>query len=191
MWSTPSITRTPSFPPATSSSATSTTLCILNSLIDVVEKINDLPIKIVNGTPVLIRDIGTAADSAAVQTSIVRVNGREATYIPITRQEGANTLEVTDGIRAKLHKLTEIPAGTTVKFLYDQSLYIRQSIANLQKEGLLGAGLAGLMIFIFLASVKAALVVGLAIPLSLTAALVALYLTGQSVNIMTLGGWRW
>ncbi|MBX3122460.1 MAG: efflux RND transporter permease subunit [Nitrospira sp.] len=159
-----------------------------NSLVDVVDKINDLPIKIVNGTPVLIRDIGTAADSAAVQTSIVRVNGREATYIPITRQEGANTLEVTDGIRAKLSKLTEIPAGTAVKFLYDQSLYIRQSIANLQKEGLLGAGLAGLMIFIFLASVKAALVVGLAIPLSLTVALVALYLTGQSVNIMTLGG---
>ena len=62
-----------------------------NSLVDVVDKINDLPIKIVNGTPVLIRDIGTAADSAAVQTSIVRVNGREATYIPITRQEGANT----------------------------------------------------------------------------------------------------
>lgn len=159
-----------------------------NSLVDVVDKINDLPVKIVNGTPVLIRDIGTAADSAAVQTSIVRVNGREATYIPITRQEGANTLEVTDGIRAKLSKLTEIPAGTAVKFLYDQSLYIRQSIANLQKEGLLGAGLAGLMIFIFLASVKAALVVGLAIPLSLTVALVALYLTGQSVNIMTLGG---
>ena len=70
-----------------------------NSLIDVVDKINDIPIKIVNGTPVLVRDIGTAADAAAIQTSIVRVNGREATYIPITRQEGANTLEVTDGIR--------------------------------------------------------------------------------------------
>ncbi len=159
-----------------------------NSLIDAVEKINDIPIKVVNGTPILVRDIGTAADSAAIQTSIVRVNGREATYIPITRQEGANTLEVTDGIRAKLPSLTEIPAGTTVKFLYDQSLYIRQAIANLQKEGLLGAGLAGLMIFLFLRSVKAALVVALAIPLSLTAALVALYLTGQSVNIMTLGG---
>jgi len=159
-----------------------------NSLIDAVDKINDIPIKVVNGTPILVRDIGTAADSAAIQTSIVRVNGREATYIPITRQEGANTLEVTDGIRAKLPTLTEIPAGTTVKFLYDQSLYIRQAIANLQKEGLLGAGLAGLMIFLFLRSIKAALVVGLAIPLSLTAALVALYLTGQSVNIMTLGG---
>ncbi|SPP66755.1 efflux RND transporter permease subunit [Nitrospira lenta] len=159
-----------------------------NSLIDAVDKINDIPIKVVNGTPILVRDIGTAADSAAIQTSIVRVNGREATYIPITRQEGANTLEVTDGIRAKLPKLTEIPAGTTVKFLYDQSLYIRQAIANLQKEGLLGAGLAGLMIFLFLRSIKAALVVALAIPLSLTAALVALYLTGQSVNIMTLGG---
>ena len=159
-----------------------------NSLIDVVDKINDIPIKVVNGTPILVRDIGTAADSAAIQTSIVRVNGREATYIPITRQEGANTLEVTDGIRAKLPKLTEIPANTTVKFLYDQSLYIRQAITNLQKEGLLGAGLAGLMIFLFLRSIKAALVVALAIPLSLTAALVALYLTGQSVNIMTLGG---
>jgi multidrug efflux pump subunit AcrB len=159
-----------------------------NSLIDVVDRINDIPVKIVNGTPIFVRDIGTAADSAAIQTSIVRVNGREATYIPITRQEGANTLEVTNGIRTKLPKLTEIPAGTTVKFIYDQSLYIRQAIANLQKEGLLGAALAGLMIFLFLRSMKAALVVGLAIPLSLTAALVALYLTGQSVNIMTLGG---
>jgi multidrug efflux pump subunit AcrB len=153
-----------------------------------VDKINDMPIKVVNGTPILVRDIGTAADSSAIQTSIVRVNGREATYLPITRQEGANTLEVTDGVRAKLPKLTEIPAGTTVKFIYDQSLYIRQAIANLQKEGLFGAGLAGLMIFLFLRSLKAALVVGLAIPLSLTAALVALFLSGQSVNIMTLGG---
>ena len=159
-----------------------------NSLIDVVDKINDIPIKIVNGTPVFIRDIGTAADSAAIQTSVVRVNGRESTYIPITRQEGANTLEVADGIKGRLAHLTEIPAGTAVKYIYDQSLYIRQAIANLQKEGLLGAGLAGLMIFLFLRSVKAALVVGLAIPLSLTAALVALYLNGQTINIMTLGG---
>jgi multidrug efflux pump subunit AcrB len=159
-----------------------------NSLIEAVEKINEIPIKVVNGTPVFVRDIGTAADSAAIQTSIVRVNGRESTYIPITRQEGANTLEVADGIKERLSHLTEIPAGTAVKYIYDQSLYIRQAIANLQKEGLLGAFLAGLMIFLFLRSVKAALVVGLAIPLSLTAALVALYLTGQTVNIMTLGG---
>ncbi len=159
-----------------------------NSLVDVVDKLNDIPIKVVNGTPVFVRDIGTAADSSAIQTSIVRVNGREATYLPITRQEGANTLEVTDGIRAKLKKLTDIPADASVKFIYDQSLYIRQAIANLQTEGLLGAALAGLMIFLFLRSIKAALVVGLAIPLSLTSALVALYLTGQTVNIMTLGG---
>ncbi|HSE59334.1 MAG TPA: efflux RND transporter permease subunit [Nitrospiraceae bacterium] len=159
-----------------------------NSLIDLVDKINDVPIKVVNGTPVFVRDIGWAADSAAIQTSVVRVNGRESTYIPITRQEGANTLEVADGIKARLAHLTEIPAGTAVKFIYDQSVYIRQAIANLQKEGLLGAFLAGLMIFLFLRSVKAALVVGLAIPLSLTTALVALYLTEQTVNIMTLGG---
>ena len=116
------------------------------------------------------------------------VNGGNGLLLVIEKFPGANTLEVTDGIRAKLSKLTEIPANTSVKFIYDQSLYIRQAIANLQKEGLLGAGLAGLMIFLFLRSIKAALVVGLAIPLSLTAALVALYLSGQSVNIMTLGG---
>lgn len=159
-----------------------------NSLISVVDQINDIPIKVVNGSPILVRDIGTAADSAAVQTSIVRVNGRESVYIPVTRQEGANTVNVADGVRDRIPKLTEIPAGASVKFIYDQSLYIREAISNLQKEGLLGAVLAGLMIFIFLRSVKAALVVSLAIPLSLTAALVLLYLSGQSVNIMTLGG---
>jgi multidrug efflux pump subunit AcrB len=159
-----------------------------NTLIEVVDQINDIPIKVVNGVPVFIRDIGTVADSAAIQTSIVRVNGRESVYIPITKQEGANTLAVADGVRDRIPRLTEIPAGASVKFLYDQSLYIRQAVANLQKEGLLGAGLAGLMIYLFLRSLKAALVVGLAIPLSLTSAMVALYLTGQSVNIMTLGG---
>src|SRR5581483_8416933 len=159
-----------------------------NSLMTVVDQINDIPIKVVNGTPVFVRDIGTAADSAAIQTSIVRVNGREAAYIPVTKQQGANTLAVADGVRARLPNLTEIPANTSVKFVYDQSLYIRQAISNLQKEGVLGAMLAGLMIFVFLRSTKAALVVGLAIPLSLTAALVLLYLTDQSVNIMTLGG---
>jgi multidrug efflux pump subunit AcrB len=159
-----------------------------NTLIGIVEQINHVPIKVVNGVPVFIRDIGTVADSAAIQTSIVRVNGRESVYIPVTKQEGANTLAVADGVRERIPKLTEIPAGASVKFLYDQSLYIRQAVANLQKEGLLGAALAGLMIYVFLRSLKAALVVGLAIPLSLTSAMVALYLTGQSVNIMTLGG---
>jgi multidrug efflux pump subunit AcrB len=159
-----------------------------NTLIEIVDQINNVPIKLVNGVPVFIRDIGTVADSAAIQTSIVRVNGRESVYIPVTKQEGANTLAVADGVRERIPKLTEIPAGASVKFLYDQSLYIRQAVANLQKEGLLGAGLAGLMIYLFLRSLKAALVVGLAIPLSLTTAMVALYLTGQSVNIMTLGG---
>jgi multidrug efflux pump subunit AcrB len=159
-----------------------------NSLIGIVDRINDVPIKVVNGTPVFIRDIGTASDSAAIQTSIVRVNGRESVYIPVTKQEGANTLAVADGVRERIPALTEIPAGASVKFIYDQSLYIRQAIKNLQKEGLLGAGLAGLMVYLFLHSFRAALVVGLAIPLSLTSALVLLYLTGQSVNIMTLGG---
>ena len=158
-----------------------------NSLIDVIEKINDIPIKIVNGTPIFVRDIGTASDSAAVQTSIVRVNGREATYIPITRQEGANSLEVTNRIRAKLPKLTESPADAR-----SNSSMINRSISGrplpICRGRAAGGCVAGLMIFLFISSIKAALVVGLAIPLSLTSALVALYLTGKNVNIMTLGG---
>ena len=160
-----------------------------NSLIDLVEKINDIPIKVVNGTPVLVRDIGTAADSAAIQTSIVRVNGREATYIAhhqagrrqhtgSDRRGSSQTAGTYGNPRRRDGQVSSTTNPSTSA----------KPLRNLQKEGLLGAGLAGLMIFLFLRSIKAALVVGLAIPLSLTTALVALYLTGQTVNIMTLGG---
>lgn len=76
------------------------------------------------------------------------MNGREFIYIPVTKQEGANMLDVTDGMRERILKLTEIAAGSTVRFVFDQSQYIREVIHNLQKEGLLGAALAGFMIYI-------------------------------------------
>lgn len=159
-----------------------------NSLVETISDLNALPIKIINGVPVFLRDTAIAQDSTAVQVNVVRVNGRRAVYIPILKQAGANTIAVIDGIKAALPNMTGIPADIETKLIFDQSLYIRQAITSLQHEGLLGGGLACLMILLFLGQMRAMLVIALAIPLSITAAFTLLFFSGQSINIMTLGG---
>src|SRR6266849_1957296 len=159
-----------------------------NSIVSLVKEMNDFPIKVVNGVPVYLKDVGTAADSTAVQVNVVRVNGRRSVYVPILKQAGANTLAVIDGVREALPKLKGIPADLEIKLLFDQSLYIRQSIGTVQKELLLGGGLACLMILVFLGSVRSMLIIALAIPISIATAFVLLYFTGHTINIMTLGG---
>jgi multidrug efflux pump subunit AcrB len=159
-----------------------------NSMIKVVDQMNDIPIKMVNGVPLFLRDVGKAVDSTMIQTNVVRINGNRAVYLPILKQAGANTIAVIDGIKAILPKLINIPKDLAVKLLFDQSLYIRQAIKTLEHEGLLGGGLACLMVLLFLGSLRSTLIVAMAIPLSVTAAFIGLYFTGHSVNIMTLGG---
>ncbi len=159
-----------------------------NSMIKVVDQMNDIPVKVVNGVPVFLRDVGKAVDSTMIQTNVVRINGNRAVYLPILKQAGANTIAVVDGIKDALTKLIGIPKELSVKLLFDQSLYIRQAIHTLEDEGLLGGGLACLMVLLFLGSLRYTLIIAMAIPLSVTAAFIGLYFTGHSVNIMTLGG---
>jgi multidrug efflux pump subunit AcrB len=159
-----------------------------NSLIQFVEQMNDIPVKVVNGVPVLLRDVGKASDSTMIQSNVVRINSRRAVYLPIMKQAGANTIQVIDGIKETLHKLLGLPKDLTVKLIFDQSLYIRQAIQTLEHEGLLGGGLACLMVLLFLGSLRSTLIIALAIPLSITAAFIGLYFTGHTINIMTLGG---
>src|SRR6266581_1372685 len=159
-----------------------------NSIVSLVKEMNDFPVKVMNGVPIYLKDVGTAADSTAVQVNVVRVNGRRSVYVPILKQAGANTLAVLDGIREVLPKLKGIPADLEVKLIFDQSLYIRQALATVEHEMLLGGGLACVMILLFLGSVRSMLIIALAIPLSITTALVLLYFTGHTINIMTLGG---
>jgi multidrug efflux pump subunit AcrB len=159
-----------------------------NSMIKIVDNMNDIPIKIVNGTPVTLRDVGKAVDSTMIQTNVVRIDGRRAVYIPVMKQAGANTLAVIDGVKAALPKLIGLPANLDVKLIFDQSLYIRQSIKTLEEEGLMGGGLACLMVLLFLGSLRYTVIIALAIPLSVTAAFIGLYFTGHTINIMTLGG---
>ncbi|MGH2619136.1 MAG: efflux RND transporter permease subunit, partial [Anaerolineales bacterium] len=159
-----------------------------DSMIKIVEHMNDIPVKVVNGVPVLLKDVARAADSTIIQTNIVRIKGHRAVYLPIMKQAGANTIRVIDGIKENLPKLIGLPEDLTVKLIFDQSLYIRQAIETLEKEGLLGGGLACLMVLLFLGSLRSTLIIALAIPLSILAAFVLLYFTGHSVNVMTLGG---
>ena len=159
-----------------------------NSMIQLMEQMNDIPVKVVNGVPVLLKDVARAADSTIVQGNIVRISGRRAVYLPIMKQAGANTIQVIDGIKETLPKLLGLPKELTIRLIFDQSLYIRQAIQTLEHEGLLGGGLACLMVLLFLGSLRSTLIIALAIPLSILAAFVLLYITGHTVNIMTLGG---
>ncbi|MBM4124332.1 MAG: efflux RND transporter permease subunit, partial [Nitrospira sp.] len=159
-----------------------------NSMIQVVDQMNAIPVKIINGVPVTLKEVGKAVDSTMIQTNVVRIDGHRSVYIPVMKQAGANTLQVIDGIKAALPKLIGLPDGLDVKLIFDQSLYIRQSIQTLEHEGLMGGGLACLMVLLFLGSLRYTVIIALAIPLSVTAAFIGLYFTGHTINIMTLGG---
>ncbi|TKB82695.1 MAG: efflux RND transporter permease subunit, partial [Nitrospira sp.] len=159
-----------------------------NSMIKVVDQMNDIPVKMVNGVPVFLRDVAKAADSTIIQTNVVRINGHRAVYLPIMKQAGANAIRVIDGVKDALTKLIGLPEDLSVALIFDQSIYIRQAIRTIEHESLLGGGLACLMVWLFLGSFRSTVRILLSIPLSLCAAFVGLYFTGQTINIMTLGG---
>ncbi len=160
-----------------------------NGIPERVDEINRFPIRVDDGRPIFVQDVGHAEDTAQIQSNIVRIDGRRQVYIPIYRQPGANTLAVVSEVRRALGGLRRsLPAGINLDVVLDQSVFVRQSIRALLSEAALGALLAALMIVAFLRSVRASLVVLLAIPLSVLAAVLGLYATGNSLNAMTLGG---
>ncbi len=159
-----------------------------NGMIQVIENMNNIPIKVVNGVTIFLRDVATAADSTSIQTNIVRIDGNRAVYLPIMKQAGANTIAVIDGVKEKVKNLVGVSKDLTVKLIADQSLYIRNAIQTLEHEGLIGGGLACLMVLIFLGSFRSTMIIAMALPISILGAFILLYFTGQSINIMTLGG---
>jgi HAE1 family hydrophobic/amphiphilic exporter-1 len=160
-----------------------------NSMIDHPENINDVPVKIGPGqAPVYVRDIGHAEDSAQIQQNIVRVNGQHSVYLPILKQNAANTIQVVDGVKALLPRVFGMPRGVKLKAIFDQSQYIRAAVASLEHEAVSGAVLASLMILIFLGSFRSTFAIFLSIPLSILAGAFGLYFEDQTINIMTLGG---
>ena len=160
-----------------------------------VEQLNDIPIKTAGGAVVFMRDVGTVEDSHQIQSNKVRINGKAMAYIPIYRQPGANTLEIVDSIKAKLARINARLREMNPKakdlvlgVVMDQSATVRSSIKWLQLSATLGAVLAGLVVLLFLRSLRLTFIVFLAIPLSILAALIGLFYTGDTLNSMTLGG---
>jgi HAE1 family hydrophobic/amphiphilic exporter-1 len=160
-----------------------------NSQLPNTDEINALPLKTVGGASVLVRDVGQARDAQQIQTNVVRVDGQKSVYLPILKQGGdTNTLAVVDGIQKAVGGLTDIPKQLVTRVVFDQSLFVRRAIENLLHEGGIGLILTGVMILLFLGSMRATVAVFLSIPLSALAAFLAISAGGGTVNTMVLGG---
>lgn len=161
----------------------------LNSVVRNIHDLESVPLRPGSFPTVFVRDVATVVDGSDIVTSYALVNGRRTVYIPVTKRSDASTLAVVDQVKANLPKFQSVlPADVQVSYEFDQSPYVTRAIGGLTFESILGAGLTGLMILLFLRDWRSALVVVINIPLSLLGALLALWLTRQTVNIMTLGG---
>src|ERR1051326_2953146 len=147
------------------------------------------PIRPVSGTTVYLRDIGTIENGTDLVSAYAHVNGRRTVYIPVTKRSDASTLAVINAVKASIPKFKNaVPEDVDVRLEFDQSPTVTNSIRNLVIEGFLGAFLTGLMVLIFLRDWRSALIVVMNIPFALLAAVILLWGTGQTINIMTLGG---
>jgi len=160
-----------------------------NSQVNTISDINRLPLKTVGNASVLVEDVGKAQDAAQIQSNIVRVDGQPSVYLPVLKQGGdANTIAVVDGIKEGVSHLLDVPKQLVADVVFDQSKFVRSAIENLIHEGVIGLVLTGIMILIFLGSMRATAAVFLSIPLSALAAFIALSLGDNTVNSMILGG---
>jgi len=159
-----------------------------NAQFRVVDRIADVVVKAPGGIPVTVGNLGQVIDGYEQQSNIVRVNGGRGVFLSVTKQPGTNTVQIVDEVKNTLRHLIGVPPGVSLKMVFDQSIYIRESISSLRREALQGAFLALLVILLFIQSLRGTVIISLAIPLSILATFLLLYLTGQTLNIFSLGG---
>ncbi|HXB43997.1 MAG TPA: efflux RND transporter permease subunit, partial [Puia sp.] len=166
-----------------------TFLTVENSVIENINELNNVPIQSGAGPSVYIKDIATVSMGSDVTTSYALINGKRSVYIPVTKRADASTWDVVQNVRKGLGDMqAAIPPDIKVSYEFDQSGYVINSLKSVLFEGGLGALLTGLVVLLFLADSRSALIVVMTIPLALLSSAVFLYLTGQTVNIITLGG---
>lgn len=154
-----------------------------------VKPIEDIIVSNVRKQPVYMRDVAQIRDDFEEQTNIIRVNGQPAVSLAVQKTSGTNTIQVVDDVRKALPRIQKLlPPGVEMLELFDQSVYIRNSITTLQHEAIMGAALAVLVILIFLRNVRSTLIVSLSIPISIVCAFTLLYFSNLSLNVFTLGG---
>jgi hydrophobic/amphiphilic exporter-1 (mainly G- bacteria), HAE1 family len=160
-----------------------------NSLVDNMDELSKVPLKVKGHSWVTVNDVGKAEDAHGIQTNIVRIDGQKSAYIPIMKQGGdSNTIAVVDGVRELIKHLYDIPKQMVTSIVFDQSIYVKDAIDTVLHEGFLGLILTSLMILIFLGNFRATSAVLLSIPLSALTAFVVLALMGGTINTMILGG---
>jgi HAE1 family hydrophobic/amphiphilic exporter-1 len=161
-----------------------------NSQFRNVPDINGIPLKTAaNGSMVRVGDIGHAEDANQIQNNIVQVNGQRSAFLPVMKQGGdTNTIAVVNGIKEVVGRLLDVPSQLKADVVFDQSLFVKRAIETLFDEGGIGLVLTGLMVLVFLGSLRATAGVFLAIPMSVLAAIIALYAGGSSINTMVLAG---
>jgi multidrug efflux pump subunit AcrB len=162
---------------------------LTNSTPQKVEEMRWLPVKVVNGAPVYLKDVADVYDGYADQTNIVRIDGRRAVYMAILKKADASTLAVVDAVKEALPAIqAAAPQGMELKLDVDQSEFVREAIKSVAKEALVASALVSLMIFVFVGSWRSMVLVCTSIPLAILFGIIGLKLSGQTLNLMTLGG---
>jgi CzcA family heavy metal efflux pump len=161
----------------------------LNNAPGSAEELNNLPIKVVNGATIYMRDVAHVRDGSAPQTNVVHVDGARSVVITILKNGATSTLAIVQGIKDALPRIQEsLPAALKVVPIGDQSLFVKAAVGGVIREGAIAAALTSLMILLFLGSWRSTVIIAISIPLAILAALIALAVTGNTLNIMTLGG---
>jgi multidrug efflux pump subunit AcrB len=161
----------------------------LNSAPDAIEGLGDLPVKVVNGATIYIRDVAHVRDGNPPQTNIVHVDGARSVLLTVEKSGANSTLAIIDGIKEKLAEIKAgLPDSLVVRPIGDQSVFVTSAISGVVRESLIAAALTSVMILLFLGSWRSTLIIATSIPLSILGSIATLSLLGETLNIMTLGG---
>ena len=160
-----------------------------NSAPSIVDELNNLPIKAVNGAVIYVRDVGHVRDGNPPQTNIVRVDGQRAAMMSIMKTGSASTLDIIKAVYEKVESVRgQLPPQLKIKALSDQSIFVRSAVNGVVREAIVAACLTAIMILVFLGSWRSTIIIAVSIPLSILCSLIVLYMLHETINIMTLGG---
>ncbi|TCM19672.1 CzcA family heavy metal efflux pump [Novosphingobium sp. PhB165] len=161
----------------------------LNNTPASIDALNDLPVKVVNGATIYMRDVAFVRDGSAQQQNVVHVQGSRSVLLTVLKNGAASTLSVVDGVKDALPKITStLPDTLKVLPVGDQSVFVKAAVSGVLHEGAIAAALTSLMILLFLGSWRSTVIIAVSIPLAVLAAVAALAVFGQTMNVMTLGG---
>ncbi len=161
----------------------------LNNAPGSIDELNALPVKVVNGATIYMRDVAHVRDGTAPQTNVVHVDGSRSVLMTILKNGATSTLAIVQGVKDALPKIQEnLPDTLKIVPIGDQSLFVKAAVEGVVKEGAIAAALTSLMILLFLGSWRSTVIIAISIPLAVLSAIIALSATGNTLNIMTLGG---